>query len=61
MIIMIMRNNHSIDQGDILDLTRSGRVSLRSQQAVRTAMLVQYGIEKNPKSTREFNVIAGVS
>lgn len=58
MIVVVMGDHHCIDNGDILDLTRRLSVALGTQPGERRTTILEDGVEQDPQTTGEFNVIA---
>lgn len=60
MIVVIVRDNDSIDDGDILNLAGYFRVSLRAQPRKWRTTRRENRIEQYSETAREFHVVASV-
>lgn len=58
MIVVVMRDNNSIDRRDILDLAWNFCVALGAKPGERAAALAKDRIEKYAEPLREFNKVA---
>ena len=60
-VVMIMADDHSIDERQMLDLAWRWRIPLQVGEVDRRATVFEDGIEEHPKPGRELNVVTRVT
>lgn len=61
MVVVTVGDDNCINDGYVGDVDGAWRVSFRTHEAERTASWLEDGIEQDSKTTRELDVVTGVS
>ena len=61
MVVVTVRDNDGIDDGNVGDINGAWRVSLRAHKAEGRASRLEDRIEKDSQAVRELDIVAGVS
>lgn len=61
MVVVTVRNDNSINDGNVGNVDGAWRVSFRTHETEGTASRLEDGIEENSQATRKLDVITGMS